>query len=158
MTSTLVERPTPGEKALVGHLSATQVTRPAIQSSPVTTAVEGELYTYDVEASDLDPGDILTYSLDVSPGTMTIESTTGLIQWTPLTGDAGDYPVTVTVSDGELADSQSFTLTVLEQNYAPVIVSAAIQEATEDILYVYDVNATDANETDTLTFSLDAGA
>ncbi len=41
---------------------------------------------------------------------MTIDSTTGLINWTPTV--AGDYDVTANVSDGDLFDSQSFTITV----------------------------------------------
>jgi hypothetical protein len=46
----------------------------------------------------------------MSPAGMTINSSTGLINWTPTS--TGDYDVTVRVSDGELFDIQSFTITV----------------------------------------------
>jgi len=43
---------------------------------------------------------------------MTINSTTGLINWTPTS--TGDYNVTVKASDGDLFDTQSFIVTVEE--------------------------------------------
>ena len=84
---------------------------PIITSTPVTSATKGQAYSYDVNATDSD-GDTLTYSLTTSPTGMTIISTTGLINWTPTS--SGDYNVTVKVSDGELFDTQSFTITVEE--------------------------------------------
>ncbi|MBU4509438.1 DUF1566 domain-containing protein [bacterium] len=43
---------------------------------------------------------------------MSINSSTGLIAWTPTA--AGNYNVTVRVSDGALFDTQSYTITVVE--------------------------------------------
>ena len=86
---------------------------PLITSDPVTAATEGQLYTYDVEAEDPDVGDVLTFSLDVAPTGMTIDSTTGVIIWTPTNADAGNNPVTVRVTDsGGLFDTQSFVIAV----------------------------------------------
>jgi len=82
---------------------------PQITSTPVTSATVGEAYTYDVAATDPD-GDTLTYSLLAAPTGMTINSSTGLINWIPTA--AGSFGVTVKVSDGELSDSQSFTIVV----------------------------------------------
>jgi fibronectin type 3 domain-containing protein len=42
---------------------------------------------------------------------MTIDSSSGVISWTPST--AGDYDVTIEASDGDLFDTQTFTITVL---------------------------------------------
>jgi len=84
---------------------------PVITSTPVTSATKDELYSYDVNATDSD-GDTLTYSLTTKPSGMSINSSTGLIAWTPTT--SGDYNVTVKASDGELFDTQSFTVTVEE--------------------------------------------
>ena len=82
---------------------------PTINSIPITSSLVGALYTYNVEAIDTD-GDTLTYSLTSSPTGMTIDSSTGVISWTP---DAtGDYNVTLKVSDGELFDTQSFTIAI----------------------------------------------
>lgn len=82
---------------------------PTIISTPITTASVGITYTYNVDATDTD-GDILTYTLTNPPTDMTINSSTGLISWTPT--EEGDYSVTVKVSDGKSTDTQSFTITV----------------------------------------------
>ena len=88
---------------------------PVIASTPVTSAIKGQLYSYDVNATDPD-GDTLTYSLTTKPSGMTINSSTGLISWTPTSN--GIFNVTVKVSDGKLSDTQSFTITVEEQSLA----------------------------------------
>jgi fibronectin type 3 domain-containing protein len=82
---------------------------PDIDSIPIIYAFEGVLYTYNVEAADAD-GDTLVYSLASSPTGMTIDSSTGVISWTPST--VGDYNVTIEVSDGDLFDTQAFNITV----------------------------------------------
>ena len=92
-------------------------TGPEITSIPGTVATVDLLYTYDVEAVDLNPEDILTYSLSTPPAGMTIDADTGLIEWTPANGDVGEHAVEVTVKDdGGLEDTQAFTITV---NAAP---------------------------------------
>jgi len=86
---------------------------PAITSSPVTTATEGESYGYDVDATDPDAGDVLTFSLDVSPTGMSIDSGSGLIAWTPGAQQVGSNDVTVRVTDDRgLFDTQSFSIDV----------------------------------------------
>jgi len=82
---------------------------PVITSDPVTFVLIGKSYAYQVEAMDT-KGEILTYSLTSKPSGMTINSSNGIITWTPTM--AGTYNVSIVVSDGELSDSQSFTLTV----------------------------------------------
>jgi len=85
---------------------------PILTSTPITLAEVDELYTYNVDATDPD-GDALTYSLDVKPSGMTIDSATGLIEWTPAA--EGDYDVVVKVSDETLDITQSFTIVVIEE-------------------------------------------
>ena len=92
---------------------------PVIESDPVTTAKEGAAYTYDVEATDPN-GDTLTYSLTTSPTGMTINSNTGVINWTPAA--AGSFEVTVEVSDSSKSDTQSFTITVSETLLTSIVV------------------------------------
>ena len=95
---------------------------PTITSTPVTTATEDELYTYDVEAVDPDIGDTLTFSLDVAPTGMTIDATSGLIQWTPANAQVGSNAVATRVIDaGGLFDTQSFSVSVVNVNNAPVV-------------------------------------
>ena len=98
---------------------------PVIESDPVTTAKEGAVYTYDVEATDPNE-DTLTYSLTVSPTGMTINSTTGVITWTPAA--AGSFDVTVEVSDGSKSETQSFTITVDETLLTSIVVLPSTME------------------------------
>jgi len=88
---------------------------PEITSSPVTSATKDEPYSYDVNATDPDDGDTLTYSLTTKPTGMAINSSTGVITWTPTS--TGDYNVIVKVADNGspvLSDTQSFTITVAD--------------------------------------------
>lgn len=85
---------------------------PSITSAPVVTAEVGIPYEYDVEASDPD-NDPLAFSLPDAPAGMTIDSTGGLIQWTP--GSAGTFDVTVEVTDNDDgSDQQSWQIIVSE--------------------------------------------
>ena len=97
---------------LVGCFSAPPTNQsPTITSTPITTATVAAAYAYNVNATDPD-GDTLTYSLTTNPTGMTIDSTTGVINWTPTSTQIGDHDLTVEVSDGELLDTQSFIITV----------------------------------------------
>ncbi|UCG68634.1 MAG: tandem-95 repeat protein, partial [Thermoplasmata archaeon] len=128
---------------------------PMITSTPIITETEDELYVYDVDATDVDLGDSLTYSLTEYPTGMIINSNTGLIQWTPINSQVGTNPVTVVVSDESgSTDSQIFTITVSNTNDAPTFTSTPIAAGIEDMVYNYDVNATDMDIGDTLTYSL----
>ena len=82
---------------------------PTITSTPITIAIMGVTYSYDVDATDPD-GDVLTYSLTTKPAGMAINPVTGIISWIPTA--EGSYGVIVEVSDGGLSDSQGFTIIV----------------------------------------------
>ena len=93
---------------------------PTITSTPVTTATEDTAYSYDVNASDPDVGDTLTYSLVTKPSGMSINATTGVISWTPTNAQVGGNAVMVRVRDAALAEgTQSFTITVANTNDPP---------------------------------------
>jgi VCBS repeat-containing protein len=88
---------------------------PLITSKPVETARVWAPYTYRVIAKDPDPGDKLVYSLIKKPEGMTINESSGLIEWKPTRADAGTHDVTVRVADNyktRATDTQSFTITV----------------------------------------------
>lgn len=124
---------------------------PVITSTAVTSASIGTQYTYTVTATDVE-NDQLTYSLTTFPMGMAINSTTGVITWTPVSGQQGNNNIVVQVSDGNGGTpTQSFTINVA--NAQPVITTTAITSASIGTQYVYDVNATDA-DLDTLTYSL----
>ena len=90
---------------------------PVITSSPATNAAADEPYSYDVEAYDPD-GDAIVYELVSKPEGMAINQNTGLITWEPRIKQAGDYAVTVRVSETSTQDRlstvQSYTLHVEE--------------------------------------------
>lgn len=133
---------------------------PEIISTAITSATENEQYSYDVQATDPDEGDAdqLTFSLiGTPPAGMTINSSTGNIEWAPTNDDMGDHDITVRVEDPQgLSDTQSFTLTVGQVNHAPEITSTPVIIATQDEPYSHDVEATDPDEgdADQLTYSL----
>ena len=126
---------------------------PFITSQPVTTGTQNAQYSYDANAFDAD-SDVLTFALLAGPSGMTINTQTGLILWTPDATQIGQNSVTVQVTDGNGGSGQqSFVITVADQNDAPVITTQPVTTATEDALYIYDVDATDADN-DVLTFTL----
>jgi len=130
---------------------------PTITSSPVTAGIATVAYEYAVTATDPDDGDNLSFSLDVFPSGMNIDSASGLIAWTPETDQLGRFDVTVRVSDsGGLFDLQSFAVTVSEPaaNRAPTITSSPVTSASVDTVYQYQLTATDPDAGDTLRFSL----
>ena len=84
---------------------------PTITSIPVTTAVVGDSYSYDVDATG---SPTPTYSLTTKPATMTIDSNSGVISWTPTSDDADNNPhsVTVEATNTEGTDAQSYEIIV----------------------------------------------
>ncbi len=88
---------------------------PVFVSNPVTDAIAGMKYTYDVNAIDHD-GDGITYSLKVHPLNMRIDSLTGNIIWYPKFLDLHiSHNVTVLATD-EMGKSseQHFQVTVTD--------------------------------------------
>ncbi len=139
--------------------AAPVLTLPAIPS-PVDELVP---LTFTATATDLE-GDPLTF--DLAAGTMgpvppgaSIDPVTGAFTWTPTESQGpGVYTFDITVSDGDLADAETVTVTVAEVNTAPVLVPvgplAVAEGATDDIALA----ATDADiPAQPLTFSLGVG-
>ncbi|MFP4015681.1 MAG: putative Ig domain-containing protein, partial [Halanaerobiales bacterium] len=125
---------------------------PEITSEPVIEAKEGNEYTYDVEAEDID-GDSLTYSLEQGPEDMAIDNGSGLINWIPQDIDVGNHQIVVSVSDGIDIITQEFIIEVIPTNYSPEITSTPATTTKEAEEYSYDVEAEDSDG-DTLTYSL----
>ena len=131
--------------------------QPSITSSPVTVATEGQAYAYDVDATD-DGGDTLTYELTQAPSGMSIDPSSGVIGWTPAAAHVPSVQVVVQVLDGRGGSAtQSFTIDVIAApppNQQPVITSTPVTAATEGQPYTYDVDASDPDTSDTLTYTL----
>ncbi len=130
-------------------------TPPEITSTPTSPATVNNAYQYQVVATDSE-GDDLTYSLDaasLSRG-MAIDSDTGLITWTPTSAGSGSVNVIVSVSDGEAAVTQTYTLPILS-NTPPSITSTPVQQVALGDTYAYTITYTDSNPEQTITLSLD---
>jgi hypothetical protein len=81
---------------------------PEITSSPSYGRLENQKFTYQVKAIDPD-NDTLTYSLKTVPSGMTIDKSTGFIQWIVPQDFKGKAEVAVVVSDGHGGEAlQSF--------------------------------------------------
>src|SRR5690606_37514936 len=135
---------------------------PQITSTPSLSAAESVLYQYQASASDVD-GPSATWSLLSGPAGMTV-SAGGLVQWTPPENGADPWTANVQlqVSDGDLSDTQDFTINVTPENNAPVIaegdsVNVSMSEDSDPTAFALTLNATDADST-TLTWSVSTAA
>ncbi|MBU4263973.1 MAG: hypothetical protein KKC76_19125, partial [Proteobacteria bacterium] len=96
---------------------------PSITSSPVTTATAGSPYSYQVTATDPE-GNAITFSLEAAPTGMTINTSTGLIQWLPGLSQVGNNnTVKVAATDSWGASvTQDFPIFVKDPtNIAPIV-------------------------------------
>lgn len=130
---------------------------PTLDSIGTLNSYEDSLFTYDVNASDLD-FDAITFSDNSS--LFVINPLTGIFSFTPTNSDVGVYSINVSVTDGSLVDYEIITLNVLNTNDAPVITqqnmynetintTASIVNITENQTYNFTVNVTDDDSGDT---------
>ena len=99
---------------------------PEFVSVPDTAAKTGELYSYAAVAVDPE-NEGVTYALGgSSPGGMTVDPASGVVQWTPGTQDAGTHPVTVEAADPHGATStQTYSLRVTDAGVPLEVISPA---------------------------------
>jgi hypothetical protein len=104
----------------------------------------------------------LTFSLDagsIAMG-MSINASTGEFSWTPTESQGGSsYDATITVSDGTATHAETFAITVVEVNEAPLLDAIGNKTVDEQAILTFTATASDQDlPADTLTFSLDAGS
>lgn len=87
---------------------------PVFTSTPITSAMEGELYVYHASAEDADEDD-LTFSAPVLPDWLTFDARTQVLYGIPQHEDMGDHPATIVVSDGQETTNQEFVIRVESQ-------------------------------------------
>lgn len=116
---------------------STSETPPQITSSPVTEAVIGQTYHYQVTATGFP---VPAFQLLTKPEEMEIDAVTGLIRWVPY--EAGKYEVTVQAVNSSGSITQSFSVTVTDLARAPVITSSPVVTGSVGQTYAYDVKAT----------------
>src|SRR5207247_8569534 len=88
---------------------------PSFTSPPPTRVRAGEKLLYQVTVADPYPtDDAHTFALLQAPEGMTIDGTTGLVEWTPTASDAGAHSVRIKVVDShDGAAEQSFSIEVV---------------------------------------------
>jgi hypothetical protein len=118
------------------------------------TAYANAKFRYLVNATDIDKltyaGDNLTYTEDTL--LFAIDSATGQIDFTPVSGDVGSYTINVTATDLMGAnDTAQMNLTIIT-NSPPVLAPVGDIICFEDVLCYVEVNASDPDG-DNLTFA-----
>ncbi|MBX3423651.1 MAG: VCBS repeat-containing protein [Pirellulaceae bacterium] len=118
---------------------------PNISSQPELFGSVGHEFNYALSASDPEGGHI-SFQLRQGPIGMTVDSTSGLVRWTPTVAQAGRHIVTLIAVDPQgAAGVQSFELDVLAENSAPTITSMPPALVYAGGWFHYDILATDAN-------------
>jgi hypothetical protein len=128
---------------------------PQFISNPILDATEGQNYSYQAQAVDVD-NQRITYSLSFGPVGMVINATTGLVTWRPTAQQTGNQRVEVLADNGNIflgKTRQSFNISVKRVNKAPIVRSTPYTDVTVGEEYVYPVVAEDP-DTDALNYSL----
>uniref|UniRef100_UPI002648B5E3 tandem-95 repeat protein n=1 Tax=Thalassolituus sp. UBA2590 TaxID=1947663 RepID=UPI002648B5E3 len=124
---------------------------PVLASIGNQTVNEESSTSITLSASDVD-GDSLTYQLDSATAALGASVSGNTLSINPTTDFTGSGSVTVSVSDGSLSDSETFTVTVNNINDAPVLSAVSDLTIPEDTSTTITLTATDIDG-DSLTFS-----
>jgi hypothetical protein len=126
---------------------------PVIEPIDNLTAVEDELFKFQVQADDIDSQNI--YFVD-STELFDIDPDTGLISFVPTNEDVGVHNITISASDGDISASHSVTffLTIININDKPTLTLTSVEwNAKVDEIFTFKVQARDIDVNDKLTFS-----
>ena len=131
---------------------------PVILSSNNVTAREDSNYFNDYDSDDDGQGTI-TWHLHSNLANITIDEITGVVNGTPTNDDVGEKWVNVTVHDGNGGmGTTNFTLTVINENDPPRIITIPLEEVYQDEHYELKYNATDIDPNEELTWSFQSNA
>ncbi len=132
---------------------------PTADAGANQTADERTLVTLDGSASSDPDGDTITYSW-TAPAGITLSDTAAqspTFTAPDVTSDTG-YTFTLNVTDGQLFDTDTVTITVREVNRAPTADAGANQTADERTLVTLDGSASSDPDNDALTYNWTAPA
>ncbi|MDP8240982.1 MAG: Ig-like domain-containing protein, partial [Candidatus Hatepunaea meridiana] len=132
-------------------ITVCNVNRPPVLSEIGDQEVnEGEELMFTLEAADPDD-DNLNFSAENLPDGASLEGAD--FSWTPGFDQSGEYEdVTFSVTDGELSDEETITITVLNVNRSPVLSEIGDQEVNEGQELAFTLEASDPDD-DGLEFS-----
>ncbi|MDD5529203.1 MAG: putative Ig domain-containing protein [bacterium] len=118
---------------------------PKIISKSDTILTEDSTFSYNVFATACP---LPSYSLITNPAGMTLDSTTGEIEWTPTNANVGDTVIRIVATNSVSSDTQTYNLHIL--NSAPHFTSTPDTIAVfPESLYTYDANSDDEGQGNT---------
>ena len=97
---------------LLGLLPICGILKPFIFTTPIESTTIGSAYTYQVAALG---NPAVNYSLLSAPIGMTINETSGEVDWTPSTGQEGSHLVSLQAISAAGVDTQSFNINVTRE-------------------------------------------
>ncbi|MBI2664112.1 S8 family serine peptidase [Candidatus Woesearchaeota archaeon] len=141
-------------KSAVVEVTVTNVNRPPMLNTVGNKTVhEDEKLSFALDAEDAD-GDLLKYEMVTDAIGASLDSETGLFEWTPDYDDEGKYKAVLVVSDYLLTDYEEINITVLNTNRKPKLTGLFGNYAVlETELAVVGVNAEDPDG-DELRYSI----
>lgn len=128
---------------------------PVIDSEPQTALQGGQSFEYQVEVSDTDIGDAHIYEIVSGPEGLYLDERTGRFSSLPGAIAPGTYDVTVLVTDLRGATIEQTFILVVNENLPPEIVSPPVEVGDQKTGYRYNVDGTDPNAGDELTYGLE---
>jgi hypothetical protein len=137
---------------------------PLITQLQAQSAQELSTFSIAVTAVDLDsPPSPITFSFDVAPAGASVNSTNGLITWTPTEVQGPTNAIFVVKatesSPPNLSRTMTFSVAVSEKNESPMLTAIPDQVALEGETVTFTATASDPDiPVQGLTYSLDPGA
>lgn len=134
---------------ITGETSVGLLLPPVFTSTPPTTAVQDEVFSYSVTTADEDtPGSGITLTAETLPAGLTFIDNgdgTGLLSGSPSV--SGSFAITLAATDGDYTTWQVFDLLIFPVggNTAPEILTETIPAANEAQFYETVVEAIDAD-------------
>jgi len=128
---------------------------PQIITTDIKQVEQDTLFRRDYDVFDPDEGDAHDWKLRSDADWLSLESDTGVLSGSPDGYDVGDWLVNITVTDqGGLSDYREFTLKVLDNKDIPRFRDVPTDtEILHGTIFHFDVNASDADKNDRITYS-----
>ncbi len=130
---------------------------PFISGIPATSVSEDSLYRFIPNASDIDSGDTVTFSITNKPSWANFNTSTGELSGTPTNNNVGlNSTIVITAIDSSSANTSlpAFNINVINTNDAPVISGSPSATIAEDSLYSFTPIVSDVDAVETTTFSI----
>lgn len=129
---------------------------PVLRCPDELKATEHELFECRLCATDVDMGDVIAYSVESDIKGLKADPVTGLISFTFGEREVGEHELELVATDlAGAEDRRSVILFVKNVNDPPVVEPGCELNATEDLEFEYDVDASDPDAGDRLDFSVD---